>query len=252
MNDYKENIQVLTNIVLNKIYKFYKIKKLLIFLLLYYPINAYTQEVSFDYSIGYGTYQLEDIKSIQHSMLNNYGLRDVDCFSGYITHSVALGFVTGHHHFGSNFSYLTTGGRLHRADYSGSYTVDMIMNGYRLGAFYRYYIKIGFLPLYVYLQLSPGALCSNLRMEERVNVYSESAQEITKLKSVGMYIEPTIGAKYRFTDWLHFSLGGGYETDFGGTLKLSGQNTQMKARWNGLRLYGGLILIIPTTKKTTL
>ena len=250
MNNNK-NIQALSNIVLFRFYKLYKMKKLLIILLLYYPINAYTQGWSFDYSMGYSTYQLEDIKSIQQSMLNNYGLKDTDCFPGYITHTGALGFFTGHHHFGSKFSYLTTGGRLHRSDYSGSYTVDMIMNGYRLGAFYRYYIKTGFSPLYVYLQLNSGVLFSNLRMEERVNVYSESAQEITKLKSVGMYIEPTIGATYRFTDWLHFSIGGGYEADFWGTLKLSGQETQIKARWNGLRLYGGLTFILPTTKNTT-
>jgi hypothetical protein len=183
-------------------------------------------------------------------MLNIYGMKDTDCFPGYITHSVALGFVTGHHHLGSNFLYLTTGGRLHRADYSGFYKVDMMMNGYRLGAFYRYYIETGFLPLRVYLQLSPGVLFSNLRIEEQVKVYSESDQEITELKSVGMYIEPTIGATCRFTDWMHFSIGGGYEADLWGTLKLSGQKTIREAHWNGLRLYGGLIFILPTTKKS--
>jgi hypothetical protein len=225
-------------------------KKLLVILLLYCPVHAYTQGWSFDYSIGYGTYQLDDIKNIQHSMLNSYGLKDTDCFPDYITHSVALGFITGRHQFGSNFSYLTTGGRLHRADYSGSYTVDMIMNGYRLGAFYRYYINTGFSPLNIYLQLSPGAMFSNLKMKEQVNVYSESAHETNKLKGVGMYLEPTIGATYRITNQLHFSMGGGYEADFWGTLKLSGQETQIKAHWNGFRLYGGLVFILPTKKST--
>ena len=184
-------------------------------------------------------------------MLNSYGLKDTDCFSGYITHTVALGFATGHHHFGSNFSHLTTGSRLHRADYSGSYTVDMIMNGYRLGTFYRYYINTGFSPLHIYLQLSPGVLFSNLKMKEQVNIYSESTQETNTLKGVGIYIEPTIGATYKLTNWLHFSLGGGYEADFLGSLKLLGQKTQTKACWNGFRLYGGLALILPTTKKST-
>jgi len=223
-------------------------KKLLIILLLYCPIHAYTQGWSIDYSIGYGTYQLDDIKSLQHSMLNNYGLKETDCFPNYITHSVSLGFITGRSYFGSNFSYLTTGGRLNRADYSGSYTVDMIMNGYRLGPFYRYYINTEFSPLYIYLQLGSGVMFSSLKMEEKVNVYSESAQETNKLKGVGIYLEPTIGATYRFTDWLHFSFGGGYEADLLGTLKLSGQETQIKAHWNGFRLYGGLTFILPTKK----
>jgi hypothetical protein len=183
-------------------------------------------------------------------MLNSYGLKDTDCFPDYITHSVALGYMIGRHHFGNNFSYLTTGGRLHRADYSGSYTVDMIMNGYRLGTFYRHYIHTGYAPLYIYLQVSPGAIFSTLKLKEQVNVYSESAQETNKLKSIGLYVEPTMGATYRFTNRLHFSIGGGYQADFLGALTLSGQQTQAKAHWNGFRLYGGLIFILSTPKST--
>lgn len=221
-------------------------KKLVIILLLYYPIQAYSQGWSIEYSIGYGSYQLDNIKSLQQSMLNNYELKETDCFPNYITHSVSLGYDTGRHHFGSNFSYLTTGGRVHRADYSGSYKVDMIMNGYRLGVFYRNYITTGFSPLSIYLQISPGVLFSNLEINEQVNVYSESAQETTELKGIGIYLEPTIGAKYRFTKWLQFSLGGGYEFDFLGKMKLSGQKTQIESNWNGFRLYGGLIFVLPT------
>jgi hypothetical protein len=148
-------------------------KKLVFILLLYFPIQAYSQGWSIEYSIGYGSYQLDNIKSLQQSMLNNYELKETDCFPNYITHSVSLGYGTERHHFGSNFSYLTTGGRVQRADYSGSYTIDMIINGYRLGAFYRNYIKTGLPPLSIYLQLSPGVLFSNLEINERVNVYSE-------------------------------------------------------------------------------
>lgn len=221
-------------------------KKLIIIVLLYYPVQAYTQGFAFEYSLGYGTYQLDDIKSLQHSMLNNYGLKETDCFPGYITQSVLFGYDTKRHHFGFNFSYLTTGGRLHRADYSGSYTVDMVANGYSLGTFYRYYINTGFPPLSVYLQISPGVLFSSLEIQEHVSVYSESAQETSKLKGVGIYFEPTIGVKYSFTNWLHFSLGGGYEVDFPGKMKLSEQETQIESNWSGFRLYTGLIFILPT------
>ncbi len=222
--------------------------KLLVILLLCYPIHAYTQGLSLEYSIGYGTYDLNDIKSLENSMLDSYGLKDVDRFPNYRTHSVALGFVRGRHHFGGNYSYLTTGGRLNRADYSGYYTVDMIINGYRLGAFYRNYIDTRFSRLSIYLQLSSGVLISNLKMNEQVNVYSESAQETTTLKGVGGYFEPTIGASFRFTNWLHLSLGGGYESDFWDTMKLSGKKTQINADWTGFRLYGGLLFILPAKK----
>jgi hypothetical protein len=203
---------------------------------------GYTQGWSFDYSIGYGTYQLDDVKHILSS--DSYGLEKTDDFPGHITHTFALGCIIERHHFGSNFSYLTTGGRLHRADYSGFYRVDVIMNGYRLGGFYKYYLNTGFSPLHIYLQMSQGVLFTNLRMEEEVHIYSESAEESSILKGVGMYIEPTLGLTCRLTDWLHFSLGGGYEADAWGTLKFSGQKTWMKAHWNGFRLYGGLTFIL--------
>ena len=226
-------------------------KKLVVILFLCCSIHVYSQGWSFEYSIGYGSYQLDDIKSIQSSIPGNYELKETDCFPNHITHSIALGYDTGRHYFGSNFSYLTTGGRLHRADYSGSYTVDMIMNGYRLGAFYRHYINTGFSPLSIYLQISPGVLFSSLEIKEHVKVYSESAKENTELKGFGIYVEPTIGVKYRFSNCLQFSLGGGYEVDFPSKMKYSGQEADTEAFWDGFRLYGGIIFVLPTHKKNT-
>ena len=225
-------------------------KKILIVLIIFYPIHSYTQGWSFEYSLGYGAYQLDNVKAIQNGILesNRYGLKEFDRFPDRITHTFALGYMVGSSHLGSNFSYLTTGGRLHRADYSGSYTVDMIMNGYRLGAFFREHANIGDLPLQIYLQISLGALFSNLKMKEEIYIYSESAKESNTLKGVGMYVEPTIGVTYRLTDWLRFSLSGGYELDFLGTLKVSGQKTQTEANWSGLRLYGGFTFFLPDRK----
>lgn len=49
-------------------------------------------------------------------------------------------------------------------------------------------------------------------------------------KGLGIFIEPTLGATYRFTKCLYFSLGGGCEVDFLGGLKLSRQESTME--WN--------------------
>jgi len=207
-------------------------------------MQVYSQGLSFEYSIGYGTYQLDDVKSLQHSMLNNYGLKETDCFPNYFTNSILLGLVTGNSHFGSNFSYLTTGGRLQRADYSGSYTVDMIVNGYKLGAFYRYYLKTEISPLFFYLHFSSGVLFSNLKMKEQINIYSESVTESYKLKGVGIYIEPNIGLKYLLTNKICLLVGAGSEADFFGTMKLSEKKTNIKSHWNGFRFYSGIIFIL--------
>lgn len=220
-------------------------KKFVILIFLCFPINVLSQGWSFEYSIGYGSYQLSDIKSIQHSMTGNYGLKATDFFPNHITHSFALGYIKERNYLGSNFSYITTGGRLHRADYSGSYTVDIIMNGYRIGIFYRHFINTRFSSLSLYLQVSPGILFSRFKLNEQVDIYSKSAQENTEMKGFGLYLEPTIGVKYNFSNYLQFSLGGGYEVDFHNKMKYSGKETDIKALWNGFRLYGGLLFVLP-------
>lgn len=225
-------------------------KTLLVFisiaiLLVCCPVPGVSQGWSFEYAAGYGTYQLNDLKRIQSSTVGRVGLKETDRFPGYATHLLGLGFVKGGHLLGGNFSYLTTGGRLHRADYSGSYTIDMIINGRRLGAFYRYYNSTDIAPLKLYLQMGSGAVFSHLTINEQVNVYSQSEQETIRLKGVGMYIEPSVGAAYRIHKWLQLSLGGGYQFDFLNTMKLKGQETSVEAHWNGFRLHAGLILVIP-------
>nr|WP_319397653.1 hypothetical protein [uncultured Carboxylicivirga sp.] len=226
-------------------------KKIFVLFLLFLSIHTYSQDWTFEYNLGYGLYQLDDMKTLQHSMQNNYGLIVTDDFPGYINHTLNVGYAAGRHNFGGTFSYLTSGGRLHRADYSGSYTIDMIMNGYKIGAFYRYNIPVENSPVSVYLQVSPGVVFSDLTMEEDVNIYTENANENTKLKSTGIYIEPAIGAVYHYKKWLNFTLRAGYESNFKGELKYEDQNTGIDAKWNGLRFYGGLIFILPNSKQSS-
>jgi hypothetical protein len=227
-----------------------EMRKLLIVLLLccpLLPVTGISQGWSFEYAVGYGNYQLNDIKRLQSSNVGRFGLKETDRFPGYATHALGIGFVKGGHLLGGNFSYLTTGGRLHRADYSGSYTIDMIINGRRLGAFYRYYNNTDLAPLKLYLQMGSGAVFSELTISEQVNVYAQSVQETIQLKGVGMYIEPSIGAAFRIHQLLQLSLGGGYQFDFLNTMKLKGQETSVEAHWNGFRFHAGLIIVLPYT-----
>ena len=67
-------------------------KKILTLLLLSLRICMYAQGYTAEYAIGYGNYQLNDIKSIQKSMVGNYGLKITDCFPGYYTHTVTIDY----------------------------------------------------------------------------------------------------------------------------------------------------------------
>ena len=205
----------------------------------------YSQGYTAEYSIGYGNYQLKDIKSIQKSMVGNYGLKITDCFPDNYTHTVTLGYLTGTNNFGIQMSYLTTGGRLHVADSSGSYVTDMYMNGYRLGGFYRSLIDTGLKPCQFYLQIASGVMISSLRIQEKMTIYNESQEVTTRLSGSGTYIEPSLGFSFRLAKICRLSAGVGYEIDIPNYMYYDNQKTDVKANWNGVRFYGGLTFIIP-------
>lgn len=221
------------------------LRKTIICLLLCFSTYSIAQVWVADYAVGYGTYKLTDIRDFQKSMVNTLGLVETDFFPGYITHSLSLGAVTDNNCFGAQISYLTTGGRLHRADYSGSYTVDIILNGYKMGAFYKHYFLPAKSALNVYMQFSSGLLSTGFRMKQTMKIYTESDTETSSLAGTGIYFEPLIGTSCRVAKGFHLTLSGGYEADIAGKLSYSGSQTQLSASWSGLRLYGGLIWVLP-------
>lgn len=211
-------------------------------------IFVFSQDWSVEYSFGYGTYRLDDVKTIQNSLqqyMSQYGAKTTENFPAWFTHSGAIGYITNRSHFGINFSYLTTGARTGVTDYSGSYYANIIMNGYRLGAFYRYYINTGFSALKLYFQVSPGMIFSGMKMIETIRIATESDSQTEKMKSKTAYFEPSIGMKYNVTNWINVSISGGYEADLGGKLQSGSSESVLKVHWNGLRVYASVGLTIP-------
>ena len=230
-------------------------KRLLLYLFFPFPAILNAQEWTFQYEFGYGSFQLKDIKAIQDEVENTmsmYGAQIIEDFPNHFIQSGAIGYISGRHHFGVNGAFLTTGGRVHVSDYSGEYKTDMLLRGYRWGAFYRYYFPNKTQWLNIYLQATPGILFSRLKMNEELVIGSQKLiDEKLKFKSAGAYIEPSIGIRFKPLHWLHLSLGGGYEIDAWEKMKLLGNNNRVtyhgdeKIRWNGFRLYVGLIIIVP-------
>lgn len=227
-------------------------KLFLLSLFISYHIHVFSQDWSIEYSFGYGTYQLDDVKTFQNSLqqyMSQYGAKTTENFPAWFTHSGAIGYIVNRSHFGINLSYLTTGARTGVTDYSGSYYANTSMNGYRLGTFYRYYINTGLSVLKLYFQASPGIIFSEMKMTESIHITTESDNYTEKMKSTAAYFEPIIGVKYHITNLMSVSISGGYETDFGGKLKNSvGGQSYLKVRWNGLRVYAGIELTIPSSR----
>ena len=230
-------------------------RKLFIFPLLFFSAILSAQEWTFQYEFGYGSFELRDIKTIQDNIANamsEYGAKSTEYFPNHYIQSAAVGYNLGRHHFGINGAFLTTGGRVHVGDYSGNYTADILLSGYRLGAFYRHYIPSKTQWFNIYAQITPGVLFSRLGMSEELFIGNQKLiEENLKFKSIGAYIEPSIGILFKPLSWLHLSLSGGYEFDAWGKMKQSDSNTQImyhgddKIRWNGFRLYASFMIVIP-------
>jgi len=229
-------------------------KNLLLSLFVSCHIFAFSQGWSVEYSFGYGTYRLDDVKTIQNSMqqyMSKYGAITTENFPAWFTHSGSIGYIANRSHFGINFSYLTTGARTGVTDYSGSYYANTIMNGYRLGAFYRYYINTQLSALNLFLQASPGMIFSEMKITESITIATESDSHAEKMKSTAAYIEPAIGVIYRLTDWMNISISAGYEADLWGKLKNNtGEKSHLKVHWNGMRMYTGILLTLPSNSSS--
>ena len=231
-------------------------KKLFI-CLFFFPVLLNAQGWTFQYELGYGSFQMKDIKAIQDRIadaMSMYGAQSTEYFPNHYIQSAAIGYNFGRHHLGINGAFLTTGGRVNVGDYSGNYTTDIVLSGYRLGAFYRHYIPSKTQWFNVYAQITPGVLFSNLKMNEELVIGNQKLiEENLKYKSIGAYIEPSVGILFKPLKWLHLSLSGGYEFDIWGRMKLT-DNTQIKYQdydkisWNGFRIYAGFMFVIPNKR----
>ena len=101
----------------------------------------------------------------------------------------------------------------------------------------------------MYMQFESGILPSRLKMNEKLIIGKRKLVEETFfINSTGAYIEPSIGVRFKPIYCLHLSLGCGYEIDAWEKMKLSSNYNRNaryhgndKIRWNGFRLYAGII-----------
>lgn len=234
--------------------KIYKMKNITTaFLFLLFAVNVHSQVVNFEANVGYGIYDLDDIKSLQTSFLESISLPDVkavETFPNNLYYSIAINHVINNfNRIGLEFSYFTTGGRNHLADYSGEYKVDMLLSAYQIGPKYQDYLlqldkfKIG-------IQLSGGIIFSALEIKEILTINEDIiSQDDANLKSTGWYVEPLLKVSYNVFDKLNINASGGYNFSEKGELEYEGENTELSANWSGVRLLIGIDYTLNLEKK---
>lgn len=221
-------------------------------LILTFSVGAKAQ-FSVGYSVGYGSYDMGDMKGLlnnmKSAMLSQYPdlpFAVADNFPGHATHSLDLAYRIKGHEMGLRGTYLTTGGNVAYSDYTGKYSGKLTLNGYRLGLNYRYYapgFDVGTGTLSLYVELSPGIMFTNLKSEEYIRIFDQAqyADENLDMNATGFFLLPQVGAKWDIIPSLGVHIGGGYDIQVtSNNFKQQGQKTFYKPDWSGIRINGGI------------
>lgn len=225
--------------------RIYKMKNILLLLMIFlFASGAKSQVMNFGIHGGYGYYNLEDIKSLQTIMLSAVklpGLKAVEVFPDNIYYGFSIGSSANSRKiYGMEFSYFTTGGRNHLADYSGEYKADIIVSGYQMGPkFEDYYLQTG--RFRMGLKLAGGVLVSVLKVDERLTVFNEelSADKLVMI-SPGWFAEPSLKFLFNLPDGLNINFSGGYSFNENGKLRTKDGKSNYAADWSGIRTSIGI------------
>lgn len=224
-------------------------KQLILACALLMSVTAYSQEFTLEYQPGYGAYNMSSMKnhlkqSLQNSPLK--GVRTTDNFSGYLTHSLRMGYLINKHHFGIVFSHMNTAGQNHLADYSGEYLYRMRVYGNKLGVFYQIALSEPGI-LTPFFELSTGGVFNKARIKASLSVEGTGASnDEAKLKGTNLFIQPALGIVYRFSSFASLSASVGYEWDPLTGMSIEGNKANINADWSGLRINAGITTYFKT------
>jgi hypothetical protein len=224
--------------------------------------KAIAGRFSFNVSTGYGTYANGSLKNFQKELIDKSiplsGIKALDVFPGWFNWHTELDYRINHNNSaGLEASYYYTGARNYLADYSGVYSLDMMLNSYRIGANYKNHtpIFLSILPsLSGYLEFRGGYSRSNLKLEEKLSVYDIHEQtETARFLSHNYYLGFGGSFIYMLTPKLSLIAYTGYEHEFEAFLKNSlntryGLNNPsgklVSTNWSGLRFRIGVSIPI--------
>lgn len=225
----------------------------IIFFALTFSVKA---QFTIGYSVGYGTYSMGEMKDGLKSLAKLYtktgeylfDMAVVENFPGYINHQLEAGYRLNHHEFGIKSMYMTTGGKVSRADYSGEVSRKLTMNGFKQELFYRYYFLNQDEDFNFYLDVAPGIIFNNLKAESDINlsVYDETLEysETIKFNGINFAVTPSVGVSYNITSMIMLRLAAGYEINFtdANLKKNSHEWIYGNSNWSGLRISAGISL----------
>ena len=232
-------------------------KKLFILFCISFLFIQLKAQVTVNYSLGYGTFKMDDMVDLQKSILKDnsisrLGIKTLDAFPSNYVHSINIGYRFDYkHEIGLKSSYYTTGGKLSKADYSAEYEMNFILNGYREGLYYRNYffnkMKNNHRPLFsLFGEISPSILFSEVKQKE-IFVVNEGISNEDKVvlidinekyNNISLAFLLQIGFKYIVTSHIETEVTFGYDLAPGS--RIVELQDEPKTDWSGTRMNLGI------------
>ncbi len=202
---------------------------------------------------GYGNYQLKDLKALQNQLSNYYYILNVDPvqqFPGYFNYFASVEYSLNKRNLvGINAGCFSTGGRNAVSDYSGEYTLDMLLKGTQLGLQYRTIItEQGGLNLYA--KAAGGITFSDLSVNEYFAIYHvDTVSDKNSYTGRSFFIEPSAGVFFSPVNHFSVDISFGYQVDIQGEFHEEASKDKIlrdlngdtvHANWSGLRFALGI------------
>lgn len=185
-------------------------------------INA--QTIAPFVAFGYGSYTMGELKEFQSEVLSSVGfpVELTDNYPDYYNYEIGLMYMlkSQGQKVGVSFGGMSTGSRATLTDYSGSYVLDNVVNGYKVGAIY----EIGLTKLNNFEVAFNGNLSylrTQYELEESLQLGGSGFNESLQLISDGVCFEPRIKISVPLKRF-QISLQTGYFIDFSAALHLKG------------------------------
>lgn len=194
-------------------------------------VVASAQKFELYYSIGYGQYKMDDLKQLQKDILSQvpFPAKLTDNFPMHINYELGglIPFANGDQKVGIALGGMSTGCRATVQDYSGSYTVDQVVNGFKIGGIYEVRM-FTWSKVDVCFSTDVSYLSSKFKLEERFVLGSNKETDVFEFKSSGICFEPRIKYRLQFHRIL-LALQTGYFVDASSPLHLKdNQNAELQ------------------------
>lgn len=210
--------------------------------------SASAQELIIRPSIGWGTYNMKDLKNLVEASEQSYpvSVKTTDNFPPYINFKLdVLTPVGKHFRVGISSGYQSTGARNHYADYSGYVKEDFTTQAVNIGAI------IGYTQAFndkfsLNLELMGGSKFSCFEYDGELTIYEvDDSAGAYKFNANSVWFEPQILLERTIASRFSLFVSAAYEFDFGGKLAYKDSPSDYlqavdggvaRIDWTGMRL----------------